>query len=76
MHYWKDHGYGHSFATVRVYIYGLLVAESDSVELENWDMWDVFTIEWPSGKVTPVLAPDNEGHVIHPAYVNPYFPQS
>ncbi len=52
-HYWHDHGYGESFATVRVYVAGVLAYEESDVELTNRDMWTVGTIAWPSGTVTP-----------------------
>jgi hypothetical protein len=47
VHYWKDHGFGPSFVTVRVFIFGVLVFELTDVELVNHDMWTVTHIEWP-----------------------------
>ncbi|TNF36900.1 MAG: choice-of-anchor D domain-containing protein [Deltaproteobacteria bacterium] len=52
VHYWDDWGYGISFATIRVYIYGQLRMQWANVQLVNFDMWDVATIAWPSGSVT------------------------
>jgi hypothetical protein len=51
VHYWNDHDYGPSYATVRVYIYSQLVFEASDVMLTDEDLWEVCTISWPSGKV-------------------------
>ncbi|MCB9732117.1 MAG: choice-of-anchor D domain-containing protein [Deltaproteobacteria bacterium] len=53
-HYWDDWGYGAAFTTVRVYIYGQLRMEWANVQLINHDMWEVCTIDWPSGAVTKI----------------------
>lgn len=88
VHYWNDHGYGPSFATVRVFIYGQLVYEESDVELTNHDMWTVGTVDWPSGTVTPArvcqgsLDPCTEdaecelgcGRRIVGPYEHPFFP--
>lgn len=71
VHYWSDHEYGKSLVTVRIYIYSNLVFEVQDVELVNHDMWDVATIEWPSGKVT--LVQGDDGYRITPNYQNPFF---
>jgi hypothetical protein len=47
VHYWKDHGFGPSYATLRVFIFGILVFELTDVELVNHDMWTVTHIDWP-----------------------------
>ncbi len=73
VHYWNDHGYGPSYVTVRVYIYGQLVFEEAGVKLVDADMWEVCTIEWPSGQVHPVTS--HTGSKITPGYHNPYFSQ-
>lgn len=75
VHYWDDHGFGLSYATVRVYVFGELVLERADVPLRDLDMWDVATIEWPSAVVVevsdeaggPRITPDYE----HPAFINP-----
>ena len=72
IHYWNDHGYGASFATVRVYIYAQLVFEVADVMLVDSDMWEVCTVEWPSGKVQ-VITDDAGQYKITPNYHNPYF---
>ncbi|MFH1529880.1 MAG: hypothetical protein ABIK09_03990 [Pseudomonadota bacterium] len=72
VHCWDDHGYGASYATVRVYVYSQLVFEIPDVKLVDSDMWEVCTIEWPSGKVQVVT--DGPGqYKITPGYQNPFF---
>jgi hypothetical protein len=72
VHYWNDHGYGASYATVRVYIYAQLVFEVQDVMLIDSDMWEVCSVEWPSGKVQ-VITDDAGQYKITPDYHNPYF---
>jgi hypothetical protein len=54
--YQNDWGYGPAFATIRIYINGVLSDEWADVELVNRDLWVSHTIEWPSGTVTRVGA--------------------
>jgi hypothetical protein len=55
VHYYDDHGYGVSFASIRIYVFGILAAEFLDQELVGTDYWwEVATIEWPSGTVTPI----------------------
>ena len=75
VHHWNDHGYGPSYATLRVYIYAFLVFEQAGVMLLDLDMWEVCTVEWPSGKVVVVTGKDG-GYKITPDYENPYFFQT
>ena len=72
VNYWDSHGYGPTYASVRVFIYSLLVFETGYVELHADDMWEVCAIEWSSGIVAPVFNPDG-GYKITPDYKNPYF---
>jgi hypothetical protein len=73
VHYWNDHKFGDSLATVRVYIFDSLVWERPDVLLTRYDMWEACTIDWPSGNVTPVLL---DGALkITPDYINPFFYQ-
>ncbi len=72
VHYWSDHEYGPSYATVRIYIYSNLVFEVADVKLSHHDMWCVATIAWPSGKITLCQEPDG-GYKITPDYQNPFF---
>lgn len=73
VHYWNAHGFGVSYATVRVYIYATLVFEKSDVMLSDRDMWEVCTIEWPSEEVVWVSVDGD--HKITPNYENPYFVQ-
>jgi hypothetical protein len=72
VHYWNDHGFGSSMATVRVYVYGELVFSASNVELVNHDLWEVATLEWLSGKVEPILGAGGTYKII-PNYQHPYF---
>ena len=72
VHFWSDHGYGESLTRVRVFVYGCLVYEVSNVVLRQLDMWNVCTIEWPSGKVQPILSDDGQPKIV-PEYQNPYF---
>lgn len=72
VHYWHDHGFGPSFATVYVYIYGERVFEVADVKLVNHDMWSVATISWPDGAVKQIEG-SNGSYKITPKYENPFF---
>ena len=72
MHYWDDHGYGASYATVRVYIYAQLVFEVADVSMVDSDLWEVCTVEWPSGKVH-VVTDELGQYKITPQYDYPLF---
>jgi hypothetical protein len=65
VHYWDAHGFGLSYATVRVFIYGTLVFEAADVDMAEHDMWEVCRIEWPSGNVQPVLGPGGGVKITH-----------
>jgi hypothetical protein len=75
VHYWSDHEYGDALATVRIYIYSNLVFEVNEVKLSNLDMWDVATIEWPSGAIQVSQGDHPSGYKITPSYKNPNFYQ-
>jgi hypothetical protein len=47
-HYWSDHGYGESAATVRVYTDEDLVYQ-ETLTLAESDLWCVGFVSWPSG---------------------------
>ena len=49
VHYWNDHGYGNSFATVRLWVFGALTVQYAKVNLCPLDMWYVGKIHWPFG---------------------------
>jgi len=55
VHYFDDHGYGPSFARVRIYIGGVLRYEKANIRLAATDAFsDVAAIAWPSGVITPI----------------------
>ncbi len=57
-HYWNDHDFGVSFATVTVYLYGAVALKVDKVMLNPLDMWYVGKLNWPNqlnGTSTPPL---------------------
>jgi len=54
VHYFSDHGYGASFATVRVYIGGVLFHEFSRQRIVDGDFWHVGDIVWPGGIIHPV----------------------
>lgn len=58
VHYWDDHGWGWSDATVRIYVRKLLVFEATFEDMAMCDLWEVATIAWPSGDVTAVTEAD------------------
>ena len=70
VHYWNDHGYGPSFATVRVYLFGELVWEQADVEMHHRELWRVGVIRWPEGRVEPFEA-EGGGPVIIEDYNHP-----
>jgi hypothetical protein len=73
VHYWSDHTFGPSLATVRVYVYGELRYEAKDVELKHRDLWEVLSIDWPSGSITPAES-SSGGRKIFPDYPYPVFP--
>lgn len=72
VHYWNDHGYGPSVAKVQVFIPGQIPFERSGIELRHKDMWEVASIHWPSGVITPATNEDGTPKIT-PDYVNPYF---
>ncbi len=71
-HYWNDHGFGPSVATVRIYVYDQLVFESEPMAMVSRDFCEVATIDWPAGTVLPVLAPSG-GYACTPDFQHPLF---
>ncbi len=75
VHYWHDHGYGMSMPMVQIWIDGVLAQSTPAnlgPSMEHLDLWEVATIEWPSGEVTP-LTTDSGGFVIISDYESPFF---
>ena len=48
VHAWSDYGFGASFATVRVFLDGILAFEAADVRLDSHDLWTVTDLCWPS----------------------------
>lgn len=72
VHYFKDHGFGPSTATVRVYIYGDIKFEKKSTSMVKGDMWFAALITWPQQEVEAVANPkDNKALFITPKYPAP-----
>jgi len=69
---WDDHGYGDSYATVRVSVYGSPVYESPEVQLTEHDMWYVGHLEWPSGTFVPKTSAQG-GPFVTPDYHHEFF---
>ena len=71
VHYFDDHGYGASFATVKIYIDGKLVWQKKNVRMSMLDLWDAAQICWkkndPDKKkfVKPIVPPNGKGVVIY-----------
>ncbi|MFO0748662.1 MAG: choice-of-anchor D domain-containing protein [Myxococcota bacterium] len=61
VHYWNDHSFGKSNATLRVYVYSNLVFEMTDVELVNHDLWTVTKVCWPPDGNVPELVKVCEG---------------
>jgi hypothetical protein len=53
VHYFSDHGYSVSFATIRIFIGGVLRAEYSRQRLIDQEFWYVADIDWPSGTINP-----------------------
>jgi len=51
VHYWSDHGYGPSTATVKIWINGVKVFQGNRT-MSSGQVWDCACISWPSGTVT------------------------
>jgi hypothetical protein len=58
VHYWNDHGYGVSFSTITVYLFGAVALKIDKISMNPLDMWYVGKLNWPNqltGTSTPPL---------------------
>ena len=54
VHYYSDDGMGATNATIRVYLNGTLQHEAIQVLAASDKVWDVATIDWPSGEITEI----------------------
>ncbi len=77
VHYWDDHGFGASFARLKIYIGGQLTFDRDlsalGVPMNPCDLWEAATIQWPQGIVAAVQNTDGTLKIT-PTYTNPSFP--
>ena len=71
VHYWNDHEYGDSEATVRIYVDGLIAMEVTLEGLQHRDLWEVATITG-AGEIELIEAADG-GMKIIADYDNPAF---
>lgn len=72
VHYWDDHGFGISNATVKVFHYADLIYEVTQNGMQDRDMWCVGKINWPVPAVLRCAA-DGAPEFITPMYVNSFF---
>jgi len=56
-HYWNDHGFKESYATVKFYIMGVLALQVANVKMNVLDMWYVGRINWPNTMSQGALDP-------------------
>jgi hypothetical protein len=57
VHYYRDHDFGPSLVTLRVYVRGVLVFNAENKELPYSDSWWVVgDLDWPSGVMHPIDA--------------------
>ena len=57
VHYWNDHGFKESQATVNIYIMGVLALQISKVKMNVLDMWYVGKINWPNTMSSGTLDP-------------------
>ncbi|MFT6395927.1 MAG: hypothetical protein ACJAYU_000669 [Bradymonadia bacterium] len=52
--YTEDHGFGTSYATVRIYLFGELAFEARDKEMQEGDWWIAAGVNSPSTELTPI----------------------
>ncbi len=57
VHYWNDHGFGPSYATVTVFLQGVVTLKVDKIKMDPLDMWYVGKINWPNQLTSGPLPP-------------------
>lgn len=67
VHAWDDHGFGASWAVVRVLVDGAAVWTSEATALLRDDLWEVARVAWPGPVVTPVVGADGAPRVFRGA---------
>jgi hypothetical protein len=48
VHYWNAHGYGVSYASVTVFLYGAIALKIDHIAMNPLDMWHIGKLNWPN----------------------------
>lgn len=57
VHYWDDHKFGVSYASLAVYMFGGVALKIDKVALQPLDMWYVAKLNWPNQLTGASAAP-------------------
>jgi hypothetical protein len=70
VHYWDDHGFGASYATIRVYINGEKKYERSNVRMVMSDMWEVGEVCCTNENFPFVQSDKAGGPLIIPQYNN------
>ncbi|MFO0744618.1 MAG: hypothetical protein U1F43_02955 [Myxococcota bacterium] len=68
VHYWSDHAFGPSIATVRIYILGELAYESPATTLARHDLWRVGRVCWVGGDATIEADGAITADYVHPMF--------
>jgi hypothetical protein len=53
VYYFSDHGYGPTYATIRIFLNGVKEYEEEQLLSESDTFWNVGSISWPAATVTP-----------------------
>lgn len=67
VHAWDDHGFGASWAVVRVIVDDEVVWTSEAMALLRDDLWEAARVTWPGPVVTPIVDAQGEPRVFHGA---------
>jgi len=79
VHYFSAHGFGLSYPTVRIYIYGMLNFEvtlktakaGQKSGMNEGDMWYVATVDWPTGTINAKTGSSGSLFFTTPNYPHP-----
>lgn len=71
VHCWSSYGFGPSLPTVRIWLFGNLIAKISDVLLDTGDVWEVGSVDWPTGEFVPAVGPDG-GPRVTAEYPNPF----
>jgi len=65
VYYANDHGFGASYATIRVWIDDMLALKIKDVKLVHGDLWEVGEMMWPSGEVNIISDVFGDYKILH-----------